>query len=60
MRTLHGIQDQDHSVIIVKSVECQSEGVGRGEEQRTFTYLRRSQGPIYIIRYPIKASAFRR
>lgn len=43
--TLHGIQDQDHSVIIVKSVKCQSEG---GEERRSLTYLRRSQGQIYI------------
>lgn len=32
MRILHGVQDQDHNVIIVKSVVRQSEGAGRGKE----------------------------
>lgn len=38
MRTLHSIQDQDHSIIVksVESVKCQFEGAGR---ETVFSYL---------------------
>jgi len=54
MRTLYGIQDQDHSVIIVKSVKCQPENAGHDEERRSFTYLLKA---IYIIRYSVIAES---
>lgn len=51
-RILHGIQDQDHSVIIVKSVECQSEGAGHREERRCYLPSSFSRPCIYHSLFP--------